>query len=146
MNILGIPLTNFREIIILLFLIYIYYITNSFLLKIITIIVFIIHLIKFYINFHINYKLYKNNNKVLFYNLLLFISFIYYIKTGNYLFFFGLFIISRYIIQKKYLDKNYKNILNNAIIIFLSILGIIFNKDTKLNFIFYMEIINHMLI
>jgi hypothetical protein len=146
MNILGIPLTNLREIIILLFLIYIYYITNSFLLKIITIIVFIIHLIKFYINFNINYKLYKNNNKVLFYNLLLFISFIYYIKTGNYLFFFGLFIISRYIIQKKYLDKNYKNILNNAIIIFLSILGIIFNKDTKLNFIFYMEIINHMLI
>lgn len=146
MNILGIPLTNLREIIILLFLIYIYYITNSFLLKSITIIVFIIHLIKFYINFNINYKLYKNNNKVLFYNLLLFISFIYYIKTGNYLFFFGLFIISRYIIQKKYLDKNYKNILNNAIIIFLSILGIIFNKDTKLNFIFYMEIINHMLI
>ena len=140
----GYPITNEREYIILLLLIYLINNTVIIPIKLILCIVFITHIYKLYRNYEINENIYDNDYE---YNLLLLGGLLLLINNNSYsyIIFSIIFIITGIIYRKKSYEKyilermNYQDIL--IIISSLIILSIYPNYRYK--FIFIMEIINH---
>jgi len=151
----GIILTNEREYIIIILLIYLIYNTKEKILKIICSILLITHIYKLYNNFELNYEIYKNEIKAKVYNIILFISLIlliFYPNNTNYLFLFSVLYVVTSILTHKILkeSENYNIIKSNPIIphivIILVFSGlIIIYPNYKFKYLFWVEIIDHIL-
>jgi hypothetical protein len=145
----GYPITNVRQYIILIFLMYLYLKTKDKFLRICFLIIISIHLYKLYKNHSFNKKYYDNyKGYILFYNTLLVISLLLFLIKGTYLPFLILFIVTRYLITNLNKEEiTYIKIIPHSdifIIIMSSILFILY-PDYKYKFIFIMEILNHVI-
>ena len=89
----GFSLTNERQYIIFILILYLISKTDILFIKIGLLIVLCIHIKKLYYNYKINRRIYKGNREKVLYNLLLLLSLIIFIKNNNnYLIFVLLFI------------------------------------------------------
>ena len=145
----GYPITNVRQYIILIFLMYLYLKTKDKFLRICFLIIISIHLYKLYKNYSFNEKYYDNyKGYILFYNTLLVISLLLFLIKGIYFPFLILFIVTRYLITNLNKEEiTYIKIIPHSdifIIIMSSILFILY-PDYKYKFIFIMEILNHVI-
>ena len=143
----GHPLTNERQYIILIFLIYLYSKTKDILLRYCFLSLIGIHLYKLYKNYSLNNTLYENYKKyILIYNILLLVALIVFLIKGIYLPFIILFVITRYLIRDLNKDQyTYIDIINNSdiFVIFISCILYIYYPKYKYRYIFITEIINH---
>ena len=148
-NIYGYLLTNEREYIIIILLIYIIYNTNNIIQQLIILIFIIIHIVKLYKNYKFNNNVFRSNKDVYFYNALLFISLIIYMLNNKYyIVFVLLFIITRFLINKKTRNISYNKIkaVKNKNVIILLLLGILIYPNYKYKYFLWMDLINHLLI
>lgn len=138
----GYPITNEREYIILLLLLYLINNTVIIPIKLILCIVFITHIYKLYRNYEINENIYDNDYE---YNLLLLAGLLLLINNNSYIIFSIIFIVTGIIYRKKSYGKyileriNYQDIL----IIISSLILLSIYPNYRYKFIFIMEIINH---
>ena len=146
----GYPLTNEREYIIFILIPYLISKTNILFINIGLFIVLSIHIKKYIHNYKINKRIYKYKKEKIFYNLLLLISLLLFIKNNdNYLLFCILFITTGILFRKmSHNTYQHKTIKKNDDEIFISLLifTMIMYPDYKYNFILLMEIIGHLLI
>lgn len=146
----GFSLTNERQYIIFILILYLISKTDILFIKIGLLIVLCIHIKKLYYNYKINRRIYKGNREKVLYNLLLLLSLIIFIKNNNnYLIFVILFITTGVLFRQ--ISNNlyqFNEVKKNCDIIFIImlILVLILYPNYKFNYIIWMEIINHLLI
>ena len=141
----GICLTNERQIIILLLLLYIIFNTENIYINIIYLVVFYVHSLKLYKNYKINKRIYKKvKRSSLIYNLVLLLSLILYLRDNNYGWIIFTFGITAYILRES-INLYDKTIINGLWIIFGCCILFILYPNYKYRFIFLMEIINKLI-
>ena len=151
----GFPLTNERQYIIIVLLCYLIFNTKILTIKISLTLILIIHIYKLYHYYNLNKIIYKKaSREKIIYNILLLFSLIIFIKNNNnYILFILLFIITGISFRNisnnlyKYNGINYDSIkYDDTLIILICIIFIILYPHYDYNYIFWMELINHIII
>ena len=150
----GILLTNEREYIIIILLIYLIYNTEEIPLQIVLLILLITHIYKLYSNYQLNKDIYKDKIKPFIYNIILFSVFILYVlyPNNNYLLLLSLsYVITSILIHKTLIDdSNYKlhyskPVINHKFTILTFLIIIILYQDHKYLYLIWADLINHLL-
>lgn len=141
----GYPITNGREYIILILLIYLINRTNIRPIILILCIIFVVHLYKLFKNYEINESLFTEEDNII-HNLSLVLALILLINNNNYVLFSFIFIITGVIYRTKSRKKYvYNEIINGQdILIIISSFALLnLYPNYRYKFIFAMEILNH---
>ena len=141
----GIRLTNGIQVIIILLLLYLIFNTENIYINLVYLIAIYVHTLKLYKNYNSNKHIYKKVRvSSLIYNLILLLSFILYLRNGNYGYIIFMFGVTAFILRDS-INLDDKTIVNGLWIILGCFIMLILFPNYKYRFIFLMEIINKLI-